>query len=145
MSLCLIWFIPATLKAISTWKVLYYDVAPGLKEQNLLMPLGFCALGFEVIGLTIIWTGYRRGERWTWFVMVGILLFFVFPDNVLRLLLQMRTPAFQWSYCSDGILRGYWPSIATAIGVLDFLVMFVALLLPIKTFFSRRRADQTTT
>ena len=135
MSLCLMFFIPASLQAASTWKTLYFDVAHGLREQNLLMPLGFCALGFEVIGLIVLWTGYRKMERWAWLLMFCILLFFVFPSNVLKLLLEMQTPAFQWSYWFNGIRDGYRPGIMTAMGVLDFLVMTVALFLPIKAFF----------
>jgi hypothetical protein len=137
MSLCLMFFIPASLQFASTWKILYYDETLGFREPNLLMPLGFCALGFEVIGLIVLWTGYRKKECWAWFVMLSILLFFVFPDNVLKLLLEMQTPAFQWPYLLNGIRDVYWPSISTALGVLDFLVMLVALLLPIKAFFWR--------
>jgi hypothetical protein len=135
-------FIPASLQFASTWNQLYLDVAPGYRESNLLMPLGFCALGFEVIGLIVLWTGYRKGERWAWFVMLSILLFFVFPDNVLKLLLEMQTPAFQWSYWINGIRNLYWPSISTALGVLDFLLMSVALFLPIEAFFRRQSAAQ---
>jgi hypothetical protein len=142
MSLCLMFFIPASLQFASTWKTLYFDAAPGYREPNLLMPLGFCALGFEVIGLIVLWTGYRKMERWAWFVMLSILLFFVFPDNVLKLLLKMQTPAFQWSYWFNGIREVYWPSISTALGVLDFLLMAVALLLPIKAFFWRQPTAQ---
>jgi len=76
--------------------------------------------------------------------MLGILLFFVFPDNVLRLLLEMQTPAFKWSYWFNGIREGYWSSIGTALGFLDSVLMIVALLLPIKSFFHRRTAGQAT-
>jgi hypothetical protein len=142
MSLCLIFFIPTSLQFASTWNTLYFYEAPGFQEPNLLMPLGFCSLGFEVIGLIVLWTGYRKKECWAWFVMLSILLFFVFPDNVLKLLLEMQTPAFQWSYWFNGIREVYWPSILTAVGVLDFLVMAVALLLPIKAFFWRHPPAQ---
>jgi hypothetical protein len=83
----------------------------------------------------VLWTGYRKEERWAWFVMFIILLFFVFPLNVLRLLLDMQRPSFDWSVWFQGILGGYMPSIWAALGVMNFLVMLVALLLPIKAFF----------
>jgi hypothetical protein len=129
-------FIPGSLRFASTWRELYFE-ANGLKEQNLLMPLGFCSLGLEMIGLVVLWTGYRKKERWAWFVMLIILLFFVFPLNVLKLLLDMQTRSFDWSAWFQGIREGYLPSIWIAVGVLNFLVMLVALLLPIKAFFLR--------
>ena len=121
----------------STWREIYFET-PGFKEQNFLMQLGFCALGLEMIGLIVLWTGYRKKERWAWFVMLIILLFFVFPLNVLKLLLDMQTPSFEWSAWFRGIREGYPPSIGLAVGVLNFLVMLVALLLPIKAFFFHR-------
>jgi ABC-type uncharacterized transport system YnjBCD permease subunit len=88
--------LPGSLRFASTWRELYFE-APGVKEQNLLMRLGFCSLGLEMIGLIVLWTGYRKKERWAWFVMLIILLFFVFPLNVLKLLLDMQTPSFDWA------------------------------------------------
>ncbi len=136
VSVCLMAFIPGSLRFASTWKELYFE-GPGFKEQNLLMPLGFCSLGLEMIGLIVLWTGYRKKERWAWFVMLIILLFFVFPLNVLKLLLDIQTPSFDWSAWFQGIRGGYLPGIWMAAGVLNFLVMLIALLLPIKAFFMR--------
>ena len=136
VSVCLMAFIPGSLRFASTWRELYFE-APGFREQNLLMPLGLCSLGLEMIGLIVLWTGYRRKQRWAWFVMLIILLFFVFPLNVLKLLLDMQTPSFDWSAWLQGIRGGYAPSIWMAVGVFDFLVMLSALLLPIKAFFMR--------
>ncbi len=136
VSVCLITFIPGSLRFASTWREIYFQ-APGFKEQNFLMPLGFCALGLEMIGLIVLWTGFRKKERWAWFVMLIILLFFVFPLNVLKLLLDMQTPSFEWSAWFRGIREGYPPSIGLAVGVLNFLVMLAALILPTKAFFFR--------
>jgi hypothetical protein len=136
VSACLIELIPGSLRFASTWKEIYFEM-PGFKEQNFLMQLGFCALGLEMIGLIVLWTGYRKKERWAWFVMLIILLFFVFPLNVLTLLLDMQTPSFAWLAWLQGIREGDPPSIGAAVGVLNFLVMLVALLLPIKAFFFR--------
>ena len=102
VSACLIELIPGSLRFASTWREIYFE-APGFKEQNFLMPLGFCSLGLEMIGLIVLWTGYRKKERWAWFVMLIILLFFVFPLNVLTLLLDMQTPSFEWSAWFHGI------------------------------------------
>ena len=102
------------------------------------MPLGFFSLGFQLIGLIVLWTGYRKGERWAWFIMLIILLFFVFPPSALALLvMKMQTPSFEWSEWFRSIREGFPQAVWMAEGVLDFLVMFVALLLPVKAFFWR--------
>jgi hypothetical protein len=136
MSLSLLLFVPGSLRSALTWKELYIE-AGGYKEQNLLMPLGFYSLAIEIIGFVVLWTGFRRKERWAWFVMLVILMFFVFPVNVLWLLLSMRTPSFEWSYWFEGIRQGSWPSISMATGLVAFFVMLGALLLPVKSFFWR--------
>lgn len=69
--------------------------------------------------------------------MFIVLLFFVFPSNILPLLLDMHMSGFKWSYWFEGIREGYGPSIWMAVGVLTFLVMLVALLFSIKEFFSK--------
>ena len=90
-----------------------------------------------MIGLIILWTGYRKKERWAWFVMLIILLCFIFPSNMLPLLLNMQTPDFEWSYWFQGIREGYRLSIWMGVEVLTFLVILVALLLQIEAFFGR--------
>jgi hypothetical protein len=66
--------------------------------------------------------------------MLIIVLFFVFPGNVLPLLLiNMRNGGVQWSYWFG--IR--WWGDPIGMGVLTFLVMLAALLLPIKAFFWR--------
>jgi len=143
MSLCLLSLIPGSLGFASTWRVRFYDYS-FMQEQNLLMPLGFYSLGLEMIGLIVLWTEYRKKELWAWFVMLIILLFFIFPSNVLPLLLQVvETPkTWDWSGFFKGILEGYRPGIWMAVGLLDFLVMVFALLLPIKAFFGKRPTAQ---
>lgn len=136
MSVCLVAFIPGSLRFVSTWRDLYFDI-DGVKEQNLFMPLGFYSLGLEMIGLIVLWTAYRRRERWAWFVMLIILVCFVFPINGLQVILTMQTPAFAWSYWLNGIRDGAPESIWAAVGALIVVVMSVALLLPIKAFFGR--------
>jgi hypothetical protein len=118
---------------------------------------GFFILGFVMIGLIVLWTGYRKRERWAWFVMLIILLCLVFPFNVLPVLMLIRAGNLQWSYLLvfGGVFweEGWWHcftitffgcncsvglgclSVAIRIGLLNFLVMSVALLLPVKAFF----------
>jgi len=123
---------------------------------NFLAPSGFAYLGIVAIGLIVLWTGYRRRERWAWFVILIALLFFYFPSYVLPVLLQSRR--FGWPHLLDflGIFRvgGWWSCwIASLrpnyigglacvpfeilIRPLEFFVMSIALLLPVKAFFWR--------
>jgi len=127
---------------ISTWRELYFEAA-GFKEQNLLMPLGFYSLGIEMIGFIVLWAGYRKTERWAWFVMLVILLFFLFPSSVLPMLLQiaLAPETFAGITISSEIKameEGSLAVIGLVVGLLDFLMMLVALLLPIRAFFGRR-------
>lgn len=144
LSLCLAALIPAGLENASTWRELYFQV-PGLRIQNDRMPIGFFSLGFVMIGLIVLWTGYRKRERWAWFVMLIILLFFIFPAGFLPLLLQQTivVPGTFGSNLSTidlsremkWILEGNHLAIGLMMQLLLFPVMLIVLLLPIKAFF----------
>jgi biopolymer transport protein ExbD len=151
LSLCLLTILPAALSNASTWSELSIKLPHGAM-WNFLAPLGLAYLGIVAIGLIVLWTGYRRRERWAWFVMLVALLFFYFPFSVLPVLLEIRR--FGWpllldllgafragGYCwilslrpnySVGIACAFVPILS---GLLNFLVMSVALLLPVKAFF----------
>jgi biopolymer transport protein ExbD len=121
---------------------------------NFETPLGFAYIGILAIGLIVLWTGYRKKERWAWFVMLIILFCFSFPSSVLPVLLQIHR--FGWSVLRDlfgASWGGEWlhcwivslrPNYSVGIacvpvlilsGLVKFLVMLAALLLPIKAFF----------
>lgn len=162
LSLCLVTSIPAALRNASTWNELYLEW-PGVRIYNFLMVLGFAYLGIATIGLIVLWTGYKKRERWAWFVMLNILLCFFFPSSVLAVLLQIRAQNYRWSLLLDLLEpirdKECWrclttvPSrsessgikcvaVAMMIGLLTFLVMSIALLLPVKAFFWRQPAAQ---
>jgi biopolymer transport protein ExbD len=160
LSLCLVMSIPAALSNASTWNEFTIKLPYGAM-WNFLAPLGFAYLGVVAIGLIVLWTGYRKRERWAWFVMLIALLFFFFPSSVLPVLLQIRH--FGWPYllCLLGAFRvgGWWhcwiaslrPNygvgsayLPTAILIqpFEFLVMSIALLLPVKAFFWQPEPSQ---
>ena len=159
LSLCLVLMIPGGLRNASTWRDFNF-LAPGLQQmQNYFVLLGFFTLGFAMIGLIVLWAGYRKNERWSWFVMLIILLCFSFPSAVLPVLMLIRAGNLQWSYLLGfwGVFweEGWWHclmsvfhcdkcsvglecvSVVIRIGLLKFLVASVALLLPVKAFFWR--------
>ncbi len=85
------------------------------------------------IGLIVIWTGYIKRVRWTWAVMFVVVWVWAFPLLVLPLFehtLTLSVP--EWLYTAiyqAGSARNWAES------VLIFLLMVIALLLPIRSFF----------
>jgi biopolymer transport protein ExbD len=153
LSLCLVISIPAALSNVATWNEFSIKLPYG-SIWNFLAPLGFAYLGIVAIGLIVLWTGYRKRERWAWFVMLIALLFFYFPSSVLPVLLQIHHFGWpvlldlfgacrggEWLHCWIVSLRPNYSvgmacaSVLILSGLLKFLVMLVALLLPIKAFF----------
>jgi hypothetical protein len=163
-SLCLVTIIPGAIVNATTWKDLYLDW-PGVKIQNYFAPFGFVYLGIVMIGLIILWTGYRKRERWAWFIMLIILLCFDFPSSVLPVLLLIRDQNYQWSILLDLFApfreQGWWHCLAIkpafylvgiecldvgiSIGLVRSLVMSVALLVPVKAFFWKQSAARINT
>jgi glucan phosphoethanolaminetransferase (alkaline phosphatase superfamily) len=136
LSLCLLLPTLGNLRLASTWRE-HYLVIGHYRPQNFTAPFGFCELGIQIIGMIVLWTGYRRHERLAWFVMFVILWCFFFPTYVLGTILDLQTVSFQLSTWIEGIREGYEPSIWAAEEALVFSVMLVALILPIKAFFRR--------
>ncbi len=152
-SLCLVLSIPVALSNASTWNELTIRLPLG-GMWNFLAPLGFAYLGIVAIGLVVLWTGYRKRERWAWFIMLIALLFFYFPLYVLPVVLQSRRFGWphlldflvvfhvgEWWHCWIASLRpNYLGGLACVpfeilIRPFEFFVMSIALLLPVKAFF----------
>lgn len=136
LSICLLTFIPVGLKFASTWKELYFE-GNGFKEQNYLVLIGCSSLGFVLIGLVVLWTGYRKQDRWAWLVLLIIILLFVFPGNVLPPLLisAQNGGGVEWSYWL-GVKWWRDPlGMKFALGFINFVIMLLALLLPIRAFW----------
>jgi len=145
LSLCLLALVPGSLRFASTWMIAYIPTG-GIRVQNYFMPLGLYSLALEIIGLVVLWTGYRTQERWAWFVMLTILTFFIFPSNVLPTLLNIHAGTYQWSLLLMGLREIRFShcegvecvNSGIAIGALEFIVMSVALFLPVKAFFWKK-------
>jgi len=143
LSICLIALVPGSLQFALTWTTPYLRVG-NVRVENFMMLEGCYSLALEIIGLVVLWTGYRAMERWAWVIMFTILTLFVFPATVLHTLLKIHEGIYQWSFLliafseirvgqCEGLAEHY--NSRVALGILDFLVMAVALLLPIKAFF----------
>ena len=130
--------VPHNLRFASTWREQYIQETERHFVQNFFMSIGFAALAVVLIGLIVIWMGYVKKVRWTWFVMFVIVWVYVFPVYVLPMLLHMHAAKLtDWPEWAWEAIKG--PGIARefAKGPADFLVMLIALLLPIRSFFRR--------
>ena len=123
----------------STWREATIQICERVWRQNFLMPIGFASLTLIAVGLIVIWTGYIKGVRWAWFVIFIIVWVYVFPVHMLPVLQASafftRTNWSQWFWDTvhgDPIARAY------AHEVLDFLLLAIAVLVPVRSFFQRR-------
>ena len=102
--------------------------------------LGVACLAIILIGLIVIWTGYIKCARSAWLVMFVIAWAWAFPLFVLPLFKGTMDLTFpEWVY--SAIYQPGSPRI-WAESVLIFLLMVIALLLPIKSFFLVREIEE---
>jgi hypothetical protein len=106
--------------------------------------VGKLSLALILIGLIVTWTGYLNKVRWTWFVMFILVFGLAIPLGILPLVVH---PGWVVEAVSDFILEaaekkpgtipwGLWRSLFETISI--FLLMVIALFLPVKSFFFRR-------
>ncbi len=138
MTISLVALVPENLSNASTWRQRFFQETEQLWIRNYLAPVGFASLAVIVVGLVVVWTGYQKGLRWTWFVLLVIVWLFAFPVSMLPDILDIRNAeSIDWSAWFWNAVREPGVARAHAEAVLDFLLMVVALLLPIKAFFRK--------
>jgi hypothetical protein len=97
--------------------------------------LGVACLAIILIGLIVIWMAYLKRARSAWLVMFVVTWVWAFPLFVWPLFKGTIVLTFsEWLYSA----------IYQAESVLIFLLMVIALLLPIKSFFLVREAEEST-
>lgn len=139
--------------ASTTHQARFRDIATGAEASavgdqiaipNYYAPLGIASLTIIAIGLVVTWTGYIKGIRWTYFVMFVIAWLWAFPVLILPSLLQLYPSwrSLEWvglvkdAISEDGMAR------ATLEPAVAFLLMLLALVLPVKTFILGRGVSQ---
>lgn len=124
--------LPAMLGNAWTVPQARLDIAGRMYESNYYAPIGFVSLAIIIVGLIVIWGGYINGVRWTWFVMFVITWAWAFPVFVLaEFHWRNMLPIAQWPPL---VLGGRGPQLGFAESVVTFLLMVVALALPVKAF-----------
>ena len=136
-TLALLWLAPHNLQYAATWRQFFIPVGR-VSVQNYWMRIGFASLTLIVIGLIITWKYYIRRERWAWLVMFVIVWVFAFPVYVLPII-QARTAAgtMDWSVFADAA-RGSVAASASTKSLIDFFLLLIALLLPVRAFFAKQ-------
>jgi|SRR5438105_2133491 len=136
-TLALLWLAPHNLQYASTWPDLFVQV-DRMSVQNYWMPIGFASLTLILVGLIVTWTCYMKRVRSAWFIMFIIVWVFAFPVYVLPVL-QARIAAgsIDWSVFRNA-LRMPGAARASTKGLVDFVLLLVALLLPVRSFFGKQ-------
>ncbi|HLB89226.1 MAG TPA: hypothetical protein VJK29_16345 [Terriglobales bacterium] len=102
--------------------------------------LGVACLAIILIGLIVIWTAYVKRARSAWLVMFVVAWIWAFPLFVWPLFKGTVVLTFsEWLY--SAIYQSGSPRI-WAESVLIFLLMVIALLLPIKSIFLVREIEE---
>jgi uncharacterized membrane protein YozB (DUF420 family) len=97
---------------------------------------GVLSLTIILIGLIVIWAGYVKRIRWTWFVMFIIVFGWAFTELILPLVRGLvGTP---WELVLAAV-RGSGQARSIVEAILTFSLMVIALFLPARAFFSRGR------
>jgi len=128
---------PAMLGNAWTAPQTRFDITHHMGYQNYYAPIGFASLAIIVVGVIVTWAGYIKGVRWTWFVMFLITWGWAFPVLVLSEF-QWRNmlPIAQWPPL---VHTGRGPQLGFPGSILTFLLMVLALALPVKTFVAGKR------
>jgi hypothetical protein len=134
-TLALLILTPAMCRAAANVResCIWGTLGPFLWVQNCFALAGIASLALIVTGLIVTWAGYIKGVRWTWFVMFVIVWVWAFPVLLLPFLLPWRgvetmAQSFAGAVSQSGTERSY------AEVVLAFLLMVLALALPLKAF-----------
>ena len=128
---------PAMLGNAWTLRQAGFDIAGCMEVQNYYAPIGFASLAVIIVGLIVVWTGYFRGERWTWFVLFLIAWGWAFPILVLsEFHWRNMMPIAQWPPL---VPTGRGPQLGLGGSALTFILMVLALVVPVKTLVARNR------
>lgn len=143
-TIALLCLVPAALWNLQPLhdEVLISKLDVGFRAQALTANyLGFACLAIILIGVVVIWTGYVNRSRSAWLVMFVLTWVWAFPLFVSPLFRGKIVVTFA-EWLRDAISEPGLPRTLTE-SVLIFLLMLIALTLPIGAFFFRRESTET--
>lgn len=102
------------------------------------------SLAIIIVGLIVVWTGYAKGSRPAWFVMFIIVWFWAFPRFILSIVpfLIRERSSFTFPELLSNAILGPGPYRDIVELHLAFLVMVIALALPMRRVFVARKAPE---
>lgn len=108
---------------------------------RLLGQFGAAYLAVILVAMIVLWTGYITKLRWAWFVVFVIVWGVVFPTLVQPSLVYFRDfSLIDWISWQNLTSWEYGPIAWVSI----FILMLIALLLPIRSFFWRTGRSRST-
>jgi hypothetical protein len=129
--------LPAMLGNAWTVSQMYFHIPGGRLVQNYYGPIGFASLAIILVGVIVIWAGYIKGVRWTWFVLFLIAWGWAFPVLVLaEFHWRNMLPIAEWPPFAP---KGRGLQLGFAESVLTLLLMLLALIVPVKIFVRGKR------
>jgi hypothetical protein len=128
MTISLLLVLPFSVRLLGTWRERSIEIAKGYGIQNFYVPMGLASLTFVCIGLVVTWTTFQEMRRSAWFVLLLVAFLFYLPVlilgyNVVNWWVILQTVGT--SELSKDVVRHH----------VGFVLMILALLLPMKGFF----------
>ncbi len=137
-TICLLTIAWWDLKFAATWRTRHWDMGR-LAIPNYDASIAFASLALVIIGLIVIWTGYQKRMRWSWFIMVVFVCVYFVPANLVDVFLDISRVGWRWW---PGVVQDAMEGRPFAIGAIRGLVilalMIIALLVPIRAFFRKK-------
>jgi hypothetical protein len=137
LSVCLLARFSENFYYASTFTQPFIQESDNLRVGNYEAPMGFASLAIILIGLIVLWTGYQKSVRWSWFVMFIVVWIFFFPVYILPIIVLLRDTNFS-SVTWDNIRRAGPPEREAGERIILFLIMVTGLFLPLTSFFGRK-------
>jgi hypothetical protein len=145
-TIAFVWIIPWEWALIMTGRHGFIDQLDARFKEVVhhMNDVGRLSLVIILVGLIVVWTGYLKKLRWTWFVMFVIVCGWAFPDLIWHDILHSwafiyRTHMSDWLGLFADAARGDRVARGMVEEILLFLLMVMALFLPVKSFFFEAR------
>jgi hypothetical protein len=122
-TIALLWLAPTSV-----------NMASVTRDMNI-QAFGFSLSAIILIGLIVTWAGFVNRVRWAWFVMFVIVWVWVFPWLILPFFAHKLIGTWGGVFSDAWQHAGLGRDDVEEISI--FSLMLIALILPIKSFFSR--------
>ena len=139
LTICLLSLVPSNLKFAGTWNERLIWMTDRVARLNYESSIAFASLALIIIGITVIWTGYQKRSRWSWFIMAIFVWVYFIPVYVLDMFLDIRRVGWPWwpAVVREAMEGRPFPQGAIR-ALVTLTLMLIALLLPMRAFFGKK-------